>query len=100
MTTFKPFEDVDFSILRHEVELDFFFENETVEHFYKQLMSCVCSTCGFKAPSMSALNRHTTNEHNLFFCDLCLRHAKVTSCLDFQQIPFLDVTLRICGSFQ
>ncbi|KAL5104373.1 hypothetical protein TcWFU_010022 [Taenia crassiceps] len=63
------------STLTSEAELDFQFENNAVLASYKKLMACVCSNCGFTAPNMSALNRHTTNEHRLSFCDLCLRHA-------------------------
>lgn len=77
MTKFQPYDSVDMSILTSEAELDFQFENDTVLASYKKLMACVCSKCGFAAPNMSALNRHTTNEHRLSFCDLCLRHAHV-----------------------
>ncbi|EUB61749.1 Zinc finger protein 598 [Echinococcus granulosus] len=75
MTAFEPFDSVDMSSLTSEAELDFQFENDKVLGFYKKLMACVCSICGFTASNMSALNRHTTNEHRLSFCDLCLRHA-------------------------
>ncbi|VDK42752.1 unnamed protein product [Taenia asiatica] len=75
MTKFQPYDSVDMSALTSEAELDFQFENDTVLASYKKLMACVCSKCGFTAPNMAALNRHTTNEHRLSFCDLCLRHA-------------------------
>ncbi|VDM32461.1 unnamed protein product [Hydatigera taeniaeformis] len=75
MAKFQPFDSVDMSTLISEAELDFQFENESILACYRKLMACVCSKCGFTAPNMSALNRHTTNEHRLSFCDLCLRHA-------------------------
>ncbi len=77
MSTFKPFLKVDLSVLIQEVEFDFLFENTDVELYYKKVMACTCGECGFTATTMSALNRHTTAEHNKSFCDLCLRNARV-----------------------
>ena len=77
MKKFVPYSSVDKSGLIQEDELDFLFEDESIFCFYKKLMDCICPTCGYKANSMAALNRHTTNEHRLSFCDLCLRFAHV-----------------------
>lgn len=77
MKSFTPFEEVNLSILRHNLEINFLVENEEAELYYKKFMACNCATCGYTAPSMSALNRHTQNLHNLSFCDLCLKHSRV-----------------------
>ncbi|KAL7055344.1 hypothetical protein AAHC03_022592 [Spirometra sp. Aus1] len=80
MTSFKPFAQVDLTSLLHDVELDFLFENDVVEASYKKLITCKCLVCDFVAKTMSALNRHTTSEHNLSYCDLCLRNARLLPC--------------------
>lgn len=80
MTAFKPFCQVDLTSLLHDVELDFLFENEVVEACYRKLITCKCLACDFVAKTMSALNRHTTTVHNLSYCDLCLRNARLLPC--------------------
>ncbi|KAM7533094.1 hypothetical protein Aperf_G00000118903 [Anoplocephala perfoliata] len=74
-TTLKSWDEFDPMKLIKEPELNLEFENDIIEEAYKKLMSCVCPVCSEIRPTLGSLNAHTTNEHGLSYCDLCLRHA-------------------------
>ncbi|KAL3319677.1 hypothetical protein Ciccas_001645 [Cichlidogyrus casuarinus] len=82
MTEFVPFNMKNTASMRRPLSdqqeaCELFFQNADVESAYARLLLCVCPVCGHQMPSMPALNRHTTNEHNLSYCDLCIKHARL-----------------------
>lgn len=79
MRNFVPFDNIDVSLLRHDSKFDFMFPDVEIEQHYLNMLKSVCPICGEEKKSLSALNRHTTLEHQLSYCDLCIRYARVFS---------------------
>nr|CAH8861171.1 unnamed protein product [Trichobilharzia regenti] len=80
MRKFVPFDRIDVSVLRHDSRFDFMFPDVNIEHYYSNMLKSVCPICGEEKKSLSALNRHTTAEHHLSYCDLCIRYARLLPC--------------------
>ncbi|CAL8108727.1 unnamed protein product [Calicophoron daubneyi] len=77
---FVQFANVDTSSMRHDPEYDFMFPSADVEAYYRRMLKSFCPICGEEKKSLSALNRHTTAEHSLSYCDLCIRYARLLPC--------------------
>lgn len=77
MRTFVPYDQIDLSSLGHDPVFDFLFVNVEDKLYYTNMLKSCCPICGEEKNSLSALNRHTAIEHNLFYCDLCIRYARV-----------------------
>ncbi|CAH8602826.1 unnamed protein product [Heterobilharzia americana] len=80
MRNFIPFDRVDVSALRHDSRFDFMFPDVEIEQYYSNMLKSFCPICGEEKKSLSALNRHTTAEHQLSYCDLCIRYARLLPC--------------------
>lgn len=80
MENFVPFDVIDISLLRHDPRFDFMFPNAEIEQYYLNLLKSFCPVCGEEKKSLSALNRHTTMEHQLSYCDLCIRYSRLLPC--------------------
>ncbi|KAM3173313.1 hypothetical protein ACTXT7_012754, partial [Hymenolepis weldensis] len=76
----KNWDDFDPSRLIKEPTLNLDFEDDSIDQAFGKLMACVCPVCSEVKPSMGALNLHTTQEHDLSYCDLCVRHAHMLPC--------------------
>ncbi|TNN21192.1 E3 ubiquitin-protein isoform 2 [Schistosoma japonicum] len=91
MRTFVPFDNIDVSVLRHDPRFDFMFPDKEIEQHYSNMLKSTCPVCGEEKKSLSALNRHTTSEHQLSYCDLCIRYARLLPC-EFVLMKPLDLT--------
>ncbi|XP_018644747.1 peter pan-related [Schistosoma mansoni] len=80
MRNFVPFDNIDVSLLRHDSKFDFMFPDVEIEQHYVNMLKSICPVCGEEKKSLSALNRHTTLEHQLSYCDLCIRYARLLPC--------------------
>ncbi|VDO05685.1 unnamed protein product [Rodentolepis nana] len=76
----KNWDDFDPTSLIKEPTLNLDFEDESIDEAFRKLMACVCPVCSETKISMGALNSHTSQEHNIFYCDLCIRHAHILPC--------------------
>ncbi|TPP61451.1 Zinc finger protein [Fasciola gigantica] len=77
MESFVPFNQVNTSTMRHDAKYDFVYPSQHIERYYRDMLRSICPVCGEEKISLSALNRHTTMEHHLSYCDLCIRYARV-----------------------
>ncbi|CAH8615259.1 unnamed protein product [Schistosoma haematobium] len=91
MRNFVPFDNIDVSLLRHDSKFDFMFPDVEIEQHYLNMLKSVCPICGEEKKSLSALNRHTTLEHQLSYCDLCIRYARLLPC-EFVLMKPADLT--------
>ncbi|CAI2731515.1 unnamed protein product [Schistosoma spindalis] len=91
MRNFVPFDNIDVSLLRHDSKFDFMFPDVEIEQHYLNMLKSICPVCGEEKKSLSALNRHTTLEHQLSYCDLCIRYARLLPC-EFVLMKPADLT--------
>ncbi|CAH8557729.1 unnamed protein product [Schistosoma turkestanicum] len=91
MRSFVPFDSIDVSLLRHDSKFDFMFPDREIEQHYLNMLKSICPICGEEKKSLSALNRHTTLEHQLSYCDLCIRYARLLPC-EFVLMKPADLT--------
>ncbi|TGZ73472.1 hypothetical protein CRM22_001493 [Opisthorchis felineus] len=80
MKDFVPFDNVVTSEMRHDPQYDFIFPTQEIEKHYRDMLKSYCPICGEEKMSLSALNRHTTLEHQLSYCDLCIRYSRLLPC--------------------
>lgn len=80
MESFVPFDQVNTSTMRHDDQYDFSYPSQHIERHYRDMLRSICPVCGEEKISLSALNRHTTMEHQLSYCDLCIRYARLLPC--------------------
>ena len=59
------------------------FEDEKIKKAYEELLQYVCPVCQKDQPvifrTFKQLDQHVRREHELFYCDLCSDHLKVTT---------------------
>ena len=94
----KKYEDIQNNIYIMDRKYKICFENEAVEQSYKDLLQHVCKICKEQLcdadnhnrngsskvksrsifPSFKQLESHVRREHEMFYCDLCAEHLKVS----------------------
>lgn len=95
MESFVPFDQVNTSTMRHDDQYDFSYPSQHIERHYRDMLRSICPVCGEEKISLSALNRHTTMEHQLSYCDLCIRYARVGAYLFSLLVLFLDLVIAV-----
>ena len=75
----KKFAELDLKNFKLHHKNNIFFENDLIKSAFFELQEHRCTRCDDLKPfrTFFALKEHMRKEHQLFCCDLCIKHIKV-----------------------
>lgn len=85
-----PFHHLAFNSYLMDKAAKIYFENPNIQDAFSKLLVHSCAVCSVQPsfPNLQALKDHLRKEHEMFFCDLCVDHLKVS-------YHFLSVVVNI-----
>lgn len=78
--TIRPFSEIQSCSPLEDKKFKICFQNKNIQDAFYKLLEHSCGVCP-DSPSFKTfqnLHDHVKKEHNLYYCDLCVEHLKVS----------------------